>query len=101
MVLLINVTAPLRAKALPLRVAALFMVMLWSAMIVPWNVVFVSRVAELVTCQNTLQLRPPPVKATDELGEVVIALPILNTQTSVALPLRVSAPVNPAVDEKQ
>lgn len=52
---LINVTAPFCAKALPLRVTPLFMLMLWSAIIVPANVVVVSRVAELPTCQKTLQ----------------------------------------------
>jgi hypothetical protein len=54
MVSLINVTAPFRANALPWRVTPLFTLMLVSAIIVPANVVVVSRVAELPTCQKTL-----------------------------------------------
>jgi hypothetical protein len=94
---LINVTAAFRAKALPLRVTPLFMLMLWSAMIVPSNVVVVSSVAELPTCQKMLHALPVPT--TDEPGPVVSVLPILKTQTSVARPLRVSVPVFCTDDE--
>jgi hypothetical protein len=97
MVSLINVTAPFRAKARPLRVTPLFMLVLVSAIIVPSNVVVVSRVAELPTCQKMLHLVPVPT--TDEPGPVVSVLPILKTQTSVARPLRVSTPVFCTDDE--
>ena len=50
-----SVTAPFRARALPDTLAPVFMVMLVSARIFPTNVVVVPRVAELPTCQNTLQ----------------------------------------------
>ena len=53
-VLVSSVTAPVRAKALPSRVAPLFIVMLASARMLPLNAVRVPRVAELPTCQNTL-----------------------------------------------
>ena len=50
------VTAPFRAKALPDTLAPVFRVMLVSARIFPANAVPVPRVAELPTCQNTLQV---------------------------------------------
>jgi hypothetical protein len=53
MVSLISATWPLRARALPVSVTPLFMVMSVSAMIVPIKVVVVSRVAELPTSQKT------------------------------------------------
>lgn len=53
--LLSSVTAPLRAKALPDKSAPVVRVMLWSASMFPTKLVVVARVAELPTCQNTLQ----------------------------------------------
>jgi hypothetical protein len=52
--LLIRVTAPFRASSRPATFAALFNDMDVNAMIVPTKVVFVSSVAELPICQNTL-----------------------------------------------
>ena len=49
------VTAPFRARALPDTFAPVLRVMLVSARIFPTNVVVVPRVAELPTCQKTLQ----------------------------------------------
>ena len=102
-VLVSNVTAPLRARALPDIWARVFRVMLVSATMFPANDVSVPRVAELVICQNTLQLEPPLLKTTDELLAVVSALPILKTHTALPLPWasRVSIPVNPADDPRQ
>ena len=54
-VLLSSVTAPLRAKTRPLVVAAVVSVMLESARILPAKLLPVPKVAELPTCQNTLQ----------------------------------------------
>ena len=54
-VLVSIVTAPFRARALPDTLAPVFRVMLVSARIFPTNVVVVPSVAELPTCQNTLQ----------------------------------------------
>ena len=99
-----NVTAPFCAKALPQTIfAPVFRVMLVSARIFPWNEVLVPSVAELPTFQNTLHAEPLFVIRTDELLAVVSALPILKTNTELALPwaLRVSAPVNPAEESKQ
>lgn len=52
-VLLSKVTAALRAKALPVRVAPVSRVIACSAIIVPLNIELVPRVAELLTCQKT------------------------------------------------
>jgi hypothetical protein len=52
MLLVSSVTAPFRANALPLVIlAAVTIVILWSAMIFPWKAVAVPRVAELPTSQ--------------------------------------------------
>ena len=50
-----SVTAAFRARALPARLAPVFMVMLATARIFPTNEVVVPTVAELPTCQNKLQ----------------------------------------------
>ena len=98
------VTAPFLAKALPETMSApVVRVMLASARIFPWNEVVVPSVAELPTCQNTLQAGPPVVMRTDELLAVVSVLPIWKTKTELGSPwaLRVSVPVNPADESKQ
>ncbi len=90
------VTAPVRAKALPGRMVALvFRVMLADARMLPSNAVPVPRVAELPTCQNTLQPEPLLIMTTDELLAVVSVLPIWKTKSALGLPraLRVSVPV--------
>jgi len=97
------VTAPLRAKALPDTLAPVLRVTLVSARIFPANVVVVPIVAELPTCQNTLQGLPPLTIRTDAWLAVVSVLPIWKMKTALALPwaLSVSAPVSCADDEKQ
>jgi len=92
-----NVTAPFLARARPEAIfAPVFKVMLVSARIFPWNEVVVPRVAEVRTCQNTLQPEPLLVMRTDELLAVVSVLPILKIKTESGLPrpFRVSTPVN-------
>ena len=54
--LLSSVTAPLSAKARPEMLAPVFNVTLELAIMVPGTLLDVFRVAELPTCQNTLQL---------------------------------------------
>jgi len=90
------VTAPVRAKALPDRVAPLSKVILASASTLPTNIVPVPSVAELPTCQNTLQAEAPLIRRTDALLAVVSALPIWKMKTALGSPwpLSVSAPVN-------
>ena len=84
--LLSSVTAPVCAKALPDTLAPVFKVMLVSARMFPMNEVVVPRVAELPTCQNTLQPEPPLMMFTDELLAVVSVLPIWKMKTALALP---------------
>ena len=64
MVLESNVTAAIRASALPFSVAPVFSVMAWSAMIVPWKADVVPRVAEVPTCQKTLLDLALPLRMT-------------------------------------
>jgi hypothetical protein len=70
------VTAPLRARPLPDTLAPVVRVMLVRARMLPTNTVPVPMVAELPTCQNTLQPTPPLVTRIDELLAVVSVLPI-------------------------
>jgi hypothetical protein len=70
------VTAPLRARPLPDTLAPVVRVMLVRARILPTNTVPVPMVAELPTCQNTLQPTPLLVTRIDELLAVVSVLPI-------------------------
>src|SRR5687768_14180804 len=102
-VLLSRVTAPFRASARPARVVAVVSVMLVIAMIVPAMDVEVPSVAELPTCQNTLQARPPLMMETEEPLAVTSVLPVLKMKTAAGLPcaLRVNVPVNAAPAEKQ
>ena len=103
--LLSIVTAPFRARARPEMFAPVVSVMLESARMFPMKLVPVPSVAELPTCQNTLQLLPLPglITTMDEPLAVVRELPILKMKSALGLPraLRVSVPVNWAEDEKQ
>ncbi len=82
-----SVTAPFRASARPpVTLALVFKVMLVSARMLPRKVVVVPTIAELPTCQKTLQGEPPLIKMTDELLAVVRVLPIWNMKTALALP---------------
>src|SRR5450830_406231 len=103
MELVSSVTAPFRARSLPDAFAPVVKVMLVSARMFPANEVVVPRVAELPTCQNTLQFDPPLMTWTTELLAVVSVLPIWKTKTALGSPWasRVSVPVNWADDEKQ
>jgi len=103
MLLPISVTAPVRAKALPIRLAPLFMVMLACARIFPRKLEVVSRVAELPTRHCTLQGLPPLMKVTAEPLAAFSVLPVRKTQTASGLlwALRVRFPVSWADVEKQ
>src|SRR5579872_6478487 len=85
-VLVSSVTAPLRASARPSRLAPVVIVMLVNARMFPPNAVAVPMVAELPTCQKTLQMEAPLTTTTDEPLAVVKVLPILNTNTAFAVP---------------
>src|SRR5206468_4201053 len=77
-VLVSRVTAPFRANALPGSIFALFCrAILVRARMLPLNEVVVPRVAELPTCQKTLQPEPPLIMETDEPAAVMRVLTVL------------------------
>ena len=89
MVLLSNVTAPFRAKTLPVTLAPVVRVALVSTMTLPANALAVPKVAELPTCQNTLQLGPPLLKTTDEFGCGRQRAPYLENEDRIGVALDV------------
>jgi len=95
-----NVTAPLRARALPFSVAPVVRVMSESARMLPLKVELVPSVAELPTCQKMLWGWAPPARTMELLPNVVSDEAIWNIQTAFAFPpaSRVRAPVIPMVD---
>lgn len=103
--LLANVTAPVRANALPFSTAPVLTVTDDWARMVPLKVVLVPRVAELPTCQKTLDAEAPPMRFTVLLVDAVVSVvPIWKMKTAfgLPLPLRVTVPVMPTeVDELQ
>ena len=78
--------------------APVFRVIEVSAKIVPTNVVPVSRVAELPTCQNTLHASAPLIRLTEAFGAVINVEGIWNIHTELGSfsPSRVTVPVNPS-----
>jgi hypothetical protein len=92
------VTEPFLARARPVRVPP-FSVMLASAIIFPAKLLPVCIVAEVPTCQKTLQGDAPPAKTTLAPVAVVSVLPIWKIQTSVGLPVSVKVPFNNAAVE--
>src|SRR5205814_85487 len=79
-------TAPLRARARPLRVAPFVKVMEVSATMFPLKVEDVPSVAELPTCQNTFLACVPPLRITCELVAVVSEDPTWKMKTAFASP---------------
>ena len=97
MLLVSNVTAPVRAQAAPqMMLAPVFSVMLAWARMSPANEVAVPSVAELPTRQNTLPPCAPLIRATAEALAVVSVLPILKMKTAFELPSALSVTV-PAI----
>jgi hypothetical protein len=93
-----KVTAPFRASARPSIVAPVVTVIDVKAMIVPLNAEPVPIVAELPTCQKTLQDCAPPLRTTLLPVAVVSVEPAWKIQTSLDEPERVSVPVRPSAD---
>ena len=92
-----SVTAPILARARPWISVPVVTVMDWSAMMVPTNLELVPRVAELPTCQNTLQGCAPLTRMT-LLAEAVVSVdPAWKMKTALGSPLALSvrAPVSP------
>ena len=60
----LNVTPASNAKALPSIMLLVFIVMAWSAMIVPLKTEDVPRTAEVPTCQKMFLACAPPARMT-------------------------------------
>jgi hypothetical protein len=103
MLLSSSVTAPLRANTRPMMSAPVFIVIEVSARMFPTKLVVVPRVAELPTCQKTLQAFAPLISSTWLADAVVSVLPIWKMKTAFGSPCasRVSVPVNCADAAKQ
>ncbi len=100
MVLVSNVAAPLRASVLPSIVVPVVTVIDVKARTVPVKVEFVPSVAELPTCQKTLQGSVPPMRLT-RLAEAVVSVePAWKMKTAFPSPWasRVRVPVKPSED---
>ena len=85
-ILLSNVTAPLRAKALPTSVAPVSSVIDCSDMMVPLKTEFVPNVAELPVCQKTFLAWALPARITCVLPMVVSVDPTWKMKTAFASP---------------
>ena len=98
-VLLSRVTAPFRARRRPSTIAPVVAVMEVNARMVPTNDEWVPSVAELPTCQKTLQAWAPLMSPTRLLDAVMIVLPAWKMKTLLGSPWasRVSVPVIPSV----
>ena len=100
MVLVSSVVAPLRASVLPSIVAPVVTVIDVKARTVPVNTEFVPSVAELPTCQKTLQGDAPPMRLTRLAESVVRVEPAWKMKTASPSPWasRVRVPVNSSED---
>ena len=92
-----SVTLPFRASTRPSTVAPCATVMLVNARMVPWMVELVLSVAELLTCQKTLQACAPPVRVTVLELAVTRSDEAWKIQTALASPLSVRLPIRLAV----
>jgi hypothetical protein len=90
-----KVTAPFRANSRPSTLASVFAVIEVKARMVPTNVEFTPSVAELPTCQKTLQAWAPLVSITVLLSAVTRVDPAWKMKTASGSPSasRVSVPV--------
>jgi hypothetical protein len=87
------VTAPVPAMALPTTLVVVPRLMLAPEKMLPLKVLAAPSVAELLTCQYTLQgFAAPPITTCEAPAVVSVSRVIWNTQTSVAEPVSVSVP---------
>jgi hypothetical protein len=91
-----RVTAPLRASTRPDTLALVWTLIEVRARMLPTKFVPVPRVAELPTCQNTLQAWAPLMSATVLFDAVINVEPAWKTNTASGSPcaLRVTVPVS-------
>jgi hypothetical protein len=89
-----SVTAAVLASSRPITVAPVATVMDFAARTVPWNCALVPMLAELPTCQKTLQALAPPVMMMCVADPMVRLLAAWNTQMeSAAVPASVRVPL--------
>ena len=95
-----RVTAPFRASTRPATLVPVSTVIDVRARMLPTNLFVVPSVAELPTCQNTLQAWAPPIKSTVLPDAVVRVEPAWKMNTALGSPsaFRVTVPVSP-IDE--
>jgi hypothetical protein len=91
--LLSRVTAPFLASTRPATVVPVCTATEVSAKMLPVNVVWVPRVAELPTCQNTLHAWAPPIRWTVLPDAVIKVEPAWKMNTALGPPFRVTVPV--------
>jgi len=93
-----RVTAPLRARARPFRVAPVVSEIDVSARTLPANALAGPSVAELPTCQNTLHACAPPVSSTRLAEPTVSVDPAWKMNTALGSPpaSSVRAPLRPS-----
>jgi hypothetical protein len=98
MVLSSRLTWPFRANTRPSTVVPVCAVAEVKAKMLPTKVELVPKVAELPTCQNTLQASAPPVSLTVLLEAVIRVDPAWKTNTALGLfcAFSVSVPVRPS-----
>jgi hypothetical protein len=96
-----RVTAPLRASIRPTMVTPVVTEIDVKARTLPWKEEPVPSVAELPTCQNTLQAEAPLVRTTELAESVTSVEPIWKMKTAFGSPcaFRVSAPPTSSPDE--
>jgi len=96
-----RVTAPFRASARPVTVSPVVTVIEVRARMVPWKTDPVPSVAELPTCQKTLQAWPPLMNLTELPEAVMSAEGTWKIQTAFGsfCASRISAPETPSPDE--
>jgi hypothetical protein len=95
-----RLTCPLRARTRPDTVVPVCTLADVSARMLPTNVVFVPRVAELPICQNTLHAWAEPTRFTVLLDAVMSVDPTWKMKTALGSPCAssVTVPVRPSAD---
>jgi hypothetical protein len=96
-----RVTAPVWASARPSTVSSVVTVIDARARIVPWKVESVPSVAELPTCQNTLQAWASPIRTTWLNEPVVSVEPTWKMKTAAGSPSasRYNVPLSSSADD--
>ena len=87
MILDASVIAPFSANSLPFTAAPVFSEMDWMARMLPLRTEFAPRVADVPTCQKTLEALAPPARTIWLPAAVVSVVAIWNMKTALGSPL--------------